>query len=55
MIKFKSCPECRGDLFITRDGQRWYMLCLSCSFSRERAKSPMFYEIERDEVVAASL
>jgi len=35
MWKFKSCPRCRGDLFIGEDIDGWYAQCLQCSYRRD--------------------
>ncbi len=35
MWKLKSCPRCRGDMFIERDGNTWFEHCLLCSYRSE--------------------
>ncbi|MFC1985655.1 hypothetical protein ACFLWC_01515 [Chloroflexota bacterium] len=35
MWKFKSCPRCGGDIFITTDLDGWYEQCLQCSYRHE--------------------
>jgi hypothetical protein len=35
MWRLKSCPRCKGDMFIDKDGNSWYEECLQCGFSRE--------------------
>ena len=35
MWRFKSCPRCKGDMFIDKNGDSWYEECLQCGFSRE--------------------
>ncbi len=35
MWKPKSCPRCRGDIFIDRDMDGWYEQCLQCSYRSE--------------------
>lgn len=30
MIRFKSCPKCKGDVMIDRDLYGWYEQCLQC-------------------------
>ncbi|MFH0769684.1 MAG: hypothetical protein V1932_09040 [Chloroflexota bacterium] len=36
MWKLKSCPRCKGDIFINKDlDGRWYLQCLQCSYLRE--------------------
>jgi Zn-finger nucleic acid-binding protein len=34
-IFFKSCPRCRGDLFLDRDKFGSYIQCLQCGFLRD--------------------
>ncbi len=34
--RLKSCPRCRGDIFIELDAEkRWYEQCLQCGYSNE--------------------
>jgi hypothetical protein len=33
--KLKSCPRCRGDVFLDRDQYGWYEQCLQCSYRRD--------------------
>ncbi len=35
MWKLKSCPRCRGDIFIAKDLDGWFEQCLQCSYRRE--------------------
>ncbi|MCH8107514.1 MAG: hypothetical protein IIB30_04050 [Chloroflexi bacterium] len=35
MIKFKECPRCQGDLYITEDGFGRYLSCLQCGYLRD--------------------
>jgi len=28
--RLKSCPRCRGDMFLDRDNTGWYEECLQC-------------------------
>jgi hypothetical protein len=37
MWRLKSCPKCRGDMFIDKDRNSWYEECLQCGFSRQLA------------------
>ena len=30
--KFKMCPRCGGDIFVDRDMDGWYEVCLQCSY-----------------------
>ena len=32
MIKFKICPRCRGDLYLTQDIFGRYLSCLQCGY-----------------------
>jgi len=34
MIKFKSCPRCRGDMFLENDLYTLDEVCLNCGFRR---------------------
>ncbi len=38
MWNFKSCPRCRGDVFVDEDLDRTYLKCLQCGYERELAK-----------------
>ena len=33
--KLKSCPRCRGDLFMEKDHYGWYEQCLQCGFLKD--------------------
>ena len=33
--KLKSCPRCGGDLYIDRDYNGWYQMCLQCGYMGE--------------------
>ncbi len=35
MWNFKSCPRCRGDIFIDEDPDKCYEKCLQCGWERE--------------------
>ncbi|MEE8318411.1 MAG: hypothetical protein V3R36_02100 [Dehalococcoidales bacterium] len=35
MLRFKSCPRCRGDVLIDRDVYGWYQQCLQCGYQRD--------------------
>ena len=35
MIKFKICPRCRGDLYLTQDIFGRYLSCLQCGYLRD--------------------
>jgi len=32
MWKLKSCPRCKGDVFVDSDEYGWYEQCLQCSY-----------------------
>jgi hypothetical protein len=49
--RLKSCPRCKGDVFLDRDQSGWYEQCLQCSYSREL---PAIVEI-REKVSQGSL
>jgi ssDNA-binding Zn-finger/Zn-ribbon topoisomerase 1 len=35
MLKFKSCPKCRGDILLDRDEWGWYEQCIQCGYLRD--------------------
>ncbi len=35
MWRFKSCPKCRGDLYVENDLSGWYEECLQCGYVRD--------------------
>ena len=37
MWRLKSCPKCKGDMFIDKDRNSWYEECLQCGFSLQLA------------------
>lgn len=51
MWKFKSCPKCRGDVYLERDFEgAWYEHCLQCGYLRympEVAATGRFVESDR--------
>jgi len=32
VMKFKSCPKCKGDVIIDRDQYGWYEQCMQCGY-----------------------
>jgi len=34
MWKLKSCPRCRGDIFIDKELDGWHEQCLQCGYVR---------------------
>jgi len=41
--RFKSCPRCLGDLFISSDIDGWYEQCLQCAY-RHGLKNPKKFQ-----------
>ncbi len=35
MWRLKSCPRCRGDVFLDGDRHSWYEQCLQCGYTRD--------------------
>lgn len=35
MLRFKSCPRCKGDVLIDKDVYGWYEQCLQCGYQRD--------------------
>ncbi len=35
MLKFKSCPKCKGDVLLDQDYYGWYEQCLQCGYMRD--------------------
>ncbi|MEE8420910.1 MAG: hypothetical protein V3R92_05575 [Dehalococcoidales bacterium] len=35
MVRFKSCPRCKGDVLLDRDVYGWYQQCLQCGYQRD--------------------
>ena len=46
MMWLKSCPKCRGDLFLDKDEYGWYKECLQCGY--------MSYQNEQQQRVAGA-
>ncbi len=41
MWMYKSCPKCRGDIFVEEDVSTCYVKCLQCGYEKELTrKSP---------------
>ena len=32
MLRFKSCPRCKGDVILDQDQYGWYEYCLQCGY-----------------------
>ena len=35
MLFLKTCPRCRGDIYVDKDAYGHYAECLQCGFSRD--------------------
>ncbi len=35
MWRLKSCPKCKGDIFLEKDYSGWYERCLQCGYNRD--------------------
>ena len=46
MIKFKECPRCQGDLYITEDTFGKYLSCLQCGYLRDLAQPAQVSQLE---------
>ncbi|MFC2004438.1 hypothetical protein ACFLUK_02735 [Chloroflexota bacterium] len=34
MWKLKSCPRCKGDIYVGKESNGWYEQCLQCGYLR---------------------
>jgi ribosomal protein L37AE/L43A len=41
VMLFKSCPKCRGDLFLDRDHYGIYLQCFQCGMTLEQSAETM--------------
>ncbi len=57
MIKFKVCPRCRGDLYLSEDTFGKYFSCLQCGYLRdvEQPRSYIHQPPEFNEQLEAEL
>ena len=53
MIKFKVCPRCRGDLYLSEDIFGKYFSCLQCGYLRDVENSRLRSKREADSRVKA--
>jgi DNA-directed RNA polymerase subunit M/transcription elongation factor TFIIS len=37
---YKSCPKCRGDIFVEEDIDNCYIKCLQCGYEKELSRKP---------------
>jgi hypothetical protein len=49
MWSFKSCPRCRGDIFVDEDPDRCYEKCLQCGYERELERVKILRKNPRNE------
>ena len=35
MWRLKSCPRCKGDIFLDKDIDGWYERCLQCGYNQD--------------------
>ena len=47
--KFKSCPRCNGDLYISSDNNGWYQWCLQCGYEGD-----LPHRAKLDQTIAGS-
>jgi hypothetical protein len=40
VIKFKGCPKCHGDLYLSKDMYGKYLTCLQCGYLKDLAAQP---------------
>jgi len=38
VMRFKSCPRCRGDMYLENDLYTWDEVCLNCGFHRVHSR-----------------
>ena len=50
MIRFKGCPKCHGDLYLSKDMYGKYLTCLQCGFLKDLSAQP---EVAMPEPVVA--
>lgn len=49
MIKFKSCPKCQGDLYLSEDQYGKYFKCLQCGHLKDIAEPVLESSVTLDE------
>ena len=54
MMYLKSCPKCRGDMYLEKDNYGTYRQCLQCGFIRDLdVPAPMVAQTQEVEVEPA--
>lgn len=53
MIKFKDCPRCRGDLYLTQDIYGKFYSCMQCGYLRDviEINEPLFRSGKKVEII----
>ena len=49
MLKFKSCPRCRGAVLLDRDYYGWYEQCLQCGYLRDMGNIVEVHQQQSEE------
>jgi hypothetical protein len=44
MSRFKSCPRCKGNLYVDRDIHGWYQGCIQCGYLKNLPNLPLSYK-----------
>jgi len=47
MLYLKSCPRCKGDIYVNRDMYGDYKECLQCGLTQEIDKPDEFASVQR--------
>ena len=55
MIKFKVCPRCQGDLYLSEDIFGKYFSCMQCGYLKDIDKPRLDSRAEGDAVPDAEL
>ena len=56
MIKFKDCPRCRGDLYLSQDIYGKFYSCMQCGYLRDviEINEHRFQSGKKAEVIPAT-
>ena len=49
MLKFKSCPRCKGDVLLNQDYYGWYEQCLQCGYLRDMGSIMEVHQQQSEE------
>ena len=55
MIKFKVCPRCQGDLYLSEDIFGKYFSCMQCGYLKDIVKPRLDLSAEVDAVLDTEL